>query len=483
MRRQPDTGRTTPLLAALALACAPAGPSADPGMVAEWMHQLYGMVRTERLSPPVASRLLGYASVALYQGLAAVDPSLPPLTATLTGSPEFPSADDPAGHDATLVAVEAERVVLDSLLAGGLPTTRAALARLADSLRDARIALGVAAEIRTRSADLGARIGNAVVAWSRTDGFEATRGRPYAPPVGPGLWVNDTPTSDYTATSRSGATQSVALDNPANQLRAGAASDRDLILGRPKPAGQRDLPAANPAGATEPFWGTLRPFVLRTWDECPLPPPPPYDRAPGSPLHQEAMAVVETMRGLTDEQRQITLYWADNPGETGTPAGHWLAIGGQMVSQRGLTAAQAARLFVATATAQADAFIAGWGYKYEFNLIRPRTYIRRLIDPAWEPLIPTPPFPEYPSGHSTQSAAAASVLTALLGTVAFDDSTGLYIGHPVRRFPSFDAAAEEAGLSRIYGGLHFPVGNTGGQDLGRCIGATVIARLGGTAFR
>jgi membrane-associated phospholipid phosphatase len=127
--------------------------------------------------------------------------------------------------------------------------------------------------------------------------------------------------------------------------------------------------------------------------------------------------------------------------------------------------------------AQADGFIASWGYKYKLNSIRPRTYIRRMIDSTWEPLIPTPPFPEYPSGHSTQSSAAATAITAMLGDVAFDDSTGLSIGHAVRRFPSFRAAADEAGLSRIYGGIHFPAGNTGGRALGQCIGGKVVERL------
>jgi membrane-associated phospholipid phosphatase len=132
---------------------------------------------------------------------------------------------------------------------------------------------------------------------------------------------------------------------------------------------------------------------------------------------------------------------------------------------------------VLTATAQADAFIASWGYKYRFNSVRPRPYIRTVLDSTWEPLVPTPPFPEYPSGHSTQSAAAASVLTAVLGSVAFDDSSALTIGHDVRRFSSFIAAADEAGMSRVYAGIHFPSGNVAGRALGECVGAKVIERL------
>jgi membrane-associated phospholipid phosphatase len=179
---------------------------------------------------------------------------------------------------------------------------------------------------------------------------------------------------------------------------------------------------------------------------------------------------------LTEDQKMVALFWADNAGETATPAGHWTAIAAQMVSQQNLSAEDAARLFVLTSVSTADAFIATWGYKFKHNLLRPRTYIRRLIDPSWEPLIPTPPFPAYPSGHSALSAAAATVATSLLGNVAFEDRTELSVGHPVRQFPSFDSAANEAGASRLYGGIHFQIDNLGGQALGRCIGKLVVER-------
>jgi membrane-associated phospholipid phosphatase len=181
---------------------------------------------------------------------------------------------------------------------------------------------------------------------------------------------------------------------------------------------------------------------------------------------------------LSAEERAIAFYWADNAGESGTPPGHWTAISGQMVSEFHLTANDAVRLFVMTAVAQADAFISAWGYKFKFNRIRPRAYIRRVMDSTWEPLIPTPPFPEYPSAHSTQSAAAAAVLTSRFGSVAFDDSSDLSIGNPVRRFKSFEDAAHEAGMSRIYAGIHFPSGNMGGRALGECIGDSVNHRFG-----
>jgi membrane-associated phospholipid phosphatase len=464
------------LLVILTAACQ-ATPEADPRMVSEWMHTYYGAIRVERLSPPVASRLMAYAATALYGGLASATPSLPTLSTKLNGIPELPRGGPRDRFDATIAAVAAERVIVDSLLREALPTTRAALIRVADSLTAARASEGWDSAKRAPSEDIGRRVGLAVVAWSRADGFDKTRTMPpYAAPVGPAYWVNDAPANIYAAQNLSGASEFVALDNPANALRAGSVSDRGLILNRPKPAG-KTLPAVNMAGMSEPYWADIRPFALERWSECPVPEPPPYSTDTASVLFKDA-ALVRAARGsLTPDQRATALYWADNAGESGTPVGHWLAIASQMVSAQKLSANDAARLMVLTSVAQADAFIATWGYKYKYNLIRPRTYIRRVTDSIWEPLIPTPPFPEYPSGHSTVSAAAAVVLTSVLGEIAFDDSTGLTIGNAVRRFPSFNAAAREAGLSRIYGGIHFPYGNSAGRALGECVGGKVVERV------
>jgi membrane-associated phospholipid phosphatase len=126
--------------------------------------------------------------------------------------------------------------------------------------------------------------------------------------------------------------------------------------------------------------------------------------------------------------------------------------------------------------ALADAFIGCWQTKYEFDLLRPVTYIRRTIDKSWESAIITPPFPEYPSGHSTQSAAAAVVLTDLFGeNFAFEDATHAKDGLEPRHYASFWAAAEEAGISRLYGGIHFRAAIERGLEQGRCIGAHAVA--------
>jgi hypothetical protein len=456
--------------------CGPS-PDADPRMVSEWERALYGVVRAERLSPPVASRVFAYASAGLYSGLTVADPKAVPLTGRLNGLDSLPRAVAGKTYDATLTAVAAEHTVLDSLFAEGLPTTRAALSRLADSLDRARKDRGVSGDVVTQSADLGRRIGLAIVSWSHGDGFDTTRGKAYVAPVGPGLWVNDDPATVYATQSLSGASQAVTPSNPANALKAGTVDDRSLILDRPKRAGRKTLPAANMAGVTEPYWGYNRPFALHAWNDCAAPLPPEFSWKAGTPLYEEARVVWQTGKQLTPAQRETALYWADNGGETGTPAGHWLSIASQMVTERRLNAEQAAWVMVATSVALNDAFISAWGYKFRLNLIRPRTFIRETMDSTWEPAIPTPPFPEYLSGHSTISAAAAGAMTAVLGAAPFEDSTSIPLGHAVRKFNSFRDAAIEAGMSRIYGGIHFPSGNLEGRKLGDCIASKVGVRM------
>lgn len=472
--------RVTPLLAlvvAVAAGCGPPTPQADPQFIAEWMRNYYGLIRAERISPPVASRVLAYAAVGLYEGLAAGSPGLHSLAGQLNGLDSLPRPDPARRYDPILTALAVERTVLDSLFVEGLPATRSALATLSDSIEKARLSIGIAANVRRDSRDLGHRLGSAILEWAGRDGFAETRSKTFRPVAGPQFWINDSRGDEYTSQNLSAVRDFVALDNPAATFRGGEASERSLALTRPKSAGILTLKAVNPTGATEPWWGSLRPFVLRSAEECPIPPLPAWSTSPGSPFHTQARRVHDVGRALTREQLETVLYWADNPGQSGTPVGHWLAIGSQLISQLGLPADRAAEMFVLMTLAQADAFIAIWHWKYSLNLIRPVTYIRRFIDSTWTPAIVTPPFPEYPSGHAGQSASAAAVLTSLLGPVGFEDSTNLTIGHDVRRYKSFQQAADEAAASRLYGGIHYPMGNEGGKQIGRCVGKLVIDRL------
>jgi hypothetical protein len=227
----------------------------------------------------------------------------------------------------------------------------------------------------------------------------------------------------------------------------------------------------------EPSWGELRPFAIASADVCWPEPPAPYSEAKDSEFYRQARVVYDAVNNLTPAQRATAQYWADNPGESGTPAGHWLGIISKVAIDRQLSPERAVEVYALAAIAMADAFIASWKVKYHYNLVRPVTYIQRLMDPAWQTIMVTPPFPEYTSGHSVQSAAAAEALTSVLGEVEITDDIHVVIGHPPRAYPSFRAAAHEAQISRLYGGIHYPMAIDVGADEGVCLGQAVVARV------
>ena len=163
--------------------------------------------------------------------------------------------------------------------------------------------------------------------------------------------------------------------------------------------------------------------------------------------------------GLTEEQKRIADFWADGAG-TVTPPGHWTAIALDLIESRRLSERAAARVLAGLNTAQADAFIACWDAKFTYWSERPITAIRRELDPDWSSYIATPPFPSYVSGHSTTSGAASEVLAAFFPDAAVE----------------LRAAAEEAAVSRLYGGIHFRSDNEVGLVLGRQVAAAAIAR-------
>ena len=150
-----------------------------------------------------------------------------------------------------------------------------------------------------------------------------------------------------------------------------------------------------------------------------------------------------------------------------TPPGHWISIALQVAERADLPLDENVDLLARMGVAMADAFIGCWHDKFVYDLVRPITYIKKIIDPKWEPLLNTPPFPEYPSGHSTVSGAVDAVLTAFFGdNYAFEDKTGSPDGRNPRTFTSFREAAEEAGISRLYGGIHFRAAIVDGLDAG-----------------
>jgi hypothetical protein len=161
-----------------------------------------------------------------------------------------------------------------------------------------------------------------------------------------------------------------------------------------------------------------------------------------------------------------------------TPGGHWIGIVAIAARKAGADPVTSAEAYARTSMALADGFISSWEEKFRSGVVRPETVINTYLDERWEPLLQTPPFPEYTSGHSVISTAAATVLTQQFGDrFAFSDSTELDYGLPVRSFNSFDEAAAEAAMSRLYGGIHYRRAIEQGVLQGRKVGQLVLERV------
>lgn len=248
--------------------------------------------------------------------------------------------------------------------------------------------------------------------------------------------------------------------------------------------------------AVEPNWRIIRTFFLDSARQFQSLPAIGFNAQQGSAFYQLTREVYETGNSLTTEQKLIANYWDCNPfavqyaGHMSvglkkiSPGGHWMSITGIGAQQARLDLARTTMLYAAVACALHDAFIVCWDEKFRSNRLRPETAINRLIDEKWKPLLQTPPFPEYTSGHSVISTATGELLTHFLGdNFAFTDTTEMYIGLPSRPFSSFRQAADEACISRLYGGIHFRDAIENGREQGRRIGRYVIQKLRTGPFR
>jgi len=242
--------------------------------------------------------------------------------------------------------------------------------------------------------------------------------------------------------------------------------------------------------AIEPSWMHVRPFFMDSANQFSPPPPAPFSLDTSSSFYQQTMEVYHTVKDVNDEQEEIANFWDCNPFAvkfTGhmaiglkkiTPGGHWMGIAGIACEKADISLERAVFVHTLLALSLHDAFISCWHEKYRSDRIRPETVINRYIDQKWKPILQTPPFPEYTSGHSVASASAAVILTQLLGeNFAFDDDSEVYFGLPIRSFSSFTQAANEAAISRLYGGIHFRDAIEDGVAEGKAIGHYILNKL------
>lgn len=395
-----------------------------------WVKLALELVRhTPTMTPPVASRALAYLGVACFEALASGDPSLVSLTGQLQGLTALPDRAPGQGYDPAVVLNAVLDPMIHALFANTGPTGQHAMGVLTRRLT-AQAGEGVAADVIAASRSYGATLAAAVLDWAAGDGGAQVDNMGF-----PRSWtVSDQP-GHWVPTSKIALQQAPLL----------------------------------------PEWGRNRPFALPGVDGLAMPGPTPYSEDPASPFWAEAKEVCDAVTGLTQEQTHIARFWSDDAMLTFTPPGHWTAILMQVAAEKSWGLTEQVEALARMGVAQADAFIGCWAMKYRYDTVRPVTYIQKLIEPGWQPLLTTPPFPEYPSGHSVQSSAGAAVLTHLFGdNYAFTDQSPAPDGVPQRSFASFNAAAEEAAISRLYGGIHFRPAIAHGQALGRDIAAHAI---------
>ncbi len=238
----------------------------------------------------------------------------------------------------------------------------------------------------------------------------------------------------------------------------------------------------------EPHWSMLRTFFLDSCTQFASPPPVGYNPDSTSRFYHDLVEVYDVVKHLSHEQADIAMFWDCNPFalqqighlEFGikklSPGGHWIGITGIACKQDKRSLAETAYAHVMVSLGLQDAFIACWDGKYRYNRVRPVTAIHKLIDKTWSPLLQTPPFPEYTSGHSVISTTAATILTSLFGEkFSFTDDTEVEFGLPTRSFPSFIEASSEAAISRLYGGIHFRDAIDNGVEEGGKIGQFIVA--------
>lgn len=404
----------------------------EPGVILrDWYTLMNELVRhTATYSPPVASRSFAYLGITAFEAAAGGSEKLVSLAGQLHGLDQVPQREAGASYDETVVISAAMSDAIVFYFGNTGPTGQRSINRAQSKWRALAVE-GVPDDVVQRSEAFGKAMAAAIFAWSQSDGGATVlnMGFPYEYdlPKGDDKWV------------------------PTNLIR------------------QQQLPLL-------PEWGNNRTFATPDGATCPTPGNPAYSTEPVSDFYKEAQEVYQTVKNATPEQAAIARFWSDDPMLSMTPPGHWVSIALQVAERADLPLDENVDLLARMGIAMSDAFVGCWHAKYIYDLVRPITYIKKVIDPKWEPILNTPPFPEYPSGHSTVSGAMDAVMTAFFGdNYAFEDKTGSPDGRNPRQYASFHAAAEEAGISRLYGGIHFRSAIKDGLVQGHCIAAYTIA--------
>jgi hypothetical protein len=395
--------------------------------------KLIDVIMEDIFNPPVASRIHAYANIAAHEVLAQKHKTLPELANKLTDLQSIPIAktkvDYSLAAEVSFVMVAKKLVYSEYILQDFLEEE---FAKYKKQNTDSNIF--------NQSVAYGQEVANHIITWAMKDNYTYTR-----------------------------TLQRYVLNDS---------------LGAWKPT------APEYANGLEPNWYLMRSLVADNSNYIKAKSNIKYSQSKKSAYYQNAMKVYKNALSQDSNKINTALYWDDNPNTAvvkghlkyfihkATPGGHWLKITNQTILENNLSEQESAKTFALVAISIYEGFLNCWTTKYITNSVRPETYIQRLINAQWRPLIETPPFPEYTSGHSVVSAAAANTLSKFFGNnYAFTDTSQNYLGLPSRPFKSFNEAAAEASVSRFYGGIHYMLALDNGAIQGQQVSDYILRKL------
>ncbi|MBT8190338.1 MAG: vanadium-dependent haloperoxidase [Bacteroidia bacterium] len=385
-------------------------------------------------SPPVASRIYVYPSIAAYEVMAAFDDGYISFASQLN---ELPPID--FFPDTTLVIPEVAALYAFNLVGRELIfSTDKMDVYMEDLHKDFESSIPV--KFLSASEAFGEKVANHILAWADKDNYKESRSFP-----------------KYTI-----------IDDPATW--------------KPTPPAYME--------GIEPHWRAIRLLVLETANQFTPEVPTDFNINKGSKFYEELIEVYETVKNANEEEKEIASFWDCNPYVMNlkghmmfatkkiTPGGHWIGITEIACKKENASFMKSTLAYAMASIGLFDGFISCWDEKYRSNLVRPETLINEHIDPEWAPTLQTPPFPEHTSGHSVISSSAAVILTELFGdNFSFEDTVELEYGLPVRKFKSFIHASEEAAISRLYGGIHYRPAIDYGVVQGRKVGNYILENI------
>lgn len=386
-------------------------------------------------NPPLAARFFSYACLSGYEVIAQNDSSFKSLYKVLNGYPSISRPDSLQGYHVEISALLAMMETAKKMQPSGKK-----IDLYEQQFLDSCKVAGYPMETLERSLAYASYISKKILAYAKADKYNRISNYPrYTPLNKPGYWYPTAPA--YMA-------------------------------------------------AVEPYFNTVRTFVLDSCNQFMSVPPVPFSTDKSSAFYQLMKRNYDETINIPMEHRVIAAFWDCNPFAVQdgghlmlglkkiSPGAHWLGIAGIACKQAHKTFAESMQIYTIVSIGLTDAFITCWDEKFRSNRIRPETAIRNAIDPNWQPLLQTPPFPEYLSGHSVISSASATILSHYFGDhFAYTDSVEVSYGLPPRHFTSFQQAAEEAAISRFYGGIHFMDAIENGLVQGKKVGNSVVEKI------